>query len=82
MSGLGSYFAPAEYAVDGLDGVALLSGLAGHEPALMRFGSAVLAWAGLVGVYPAAIADHVAAVAAGLATVCVNLCRCVHVRFP
>ena len=64
-----SYLAPAEDAVYGFEGVALLSGLAGHEPTLVRFGSAVLAWAGVVGVYPAAVADYVAAVAAGLATV-------------
>ena len=77
-----SYLAPAEYAVDGLKGVALLPGLAGHEPALMRFGSAVLAWAGLVGVYPASVADYVAAVAAGLPAVCVEFCGGVHLVSP
>jgi hypothetical protein len=71
LSGLGSYFAPAEYAVDGLEGVALLPGLAGHEPTLVCVWPAVLAGAGLVGVYPSAVADDVAAVAAGLSTVCV-----------
>ena len=56
---------------DGFEGVALLSGLAGHEPPLVCVGPAVLAWAGMVGVYPSAVADDVAAVAPGLAAVCV-----------
>lgn len=67
--------------VDCFDGVALLSGLAGHEPALMCFGSAELAGAGVVGVYPASVTDYVAAVAARLSTVCVYFDGCVHL-FP
>ena len=77
-----SYLAPAEDAVDGFEGVALLSGLAGHQPALVCLGSAVLAWAGVVGVYPASVTDHVAAVAARLPAMCVYLCGCVHLVSP
>ena len=66
-----SCLAAAEYAVDCLYRVALLSGLACHEPALMCLGPAELTWAGVVCVDPAAIADDVAAVAVGFATVCV-----------
>ena len=77
-----SCLAPAEDAVDGLEGVALLSGLAGHEPALVGFWSAVLTWAGVVGVYPASVADDVAAVAAGLAAMCVEFCGGVHLVSP
>jgi len=73
--------ASGQDAVDCLDGVALLSGLTGHEPAFVGFGSAELAGAGVVGVDPASVADHVAAVAARLATVCVYFDGCVHL-FP
>jgi hypothetical protein len=66
-----SCLAPGEYAVYCLYGVALLSGLAGHEPAFVGLGPAVLAWAGVVSVDPSAIADYVAAVALGFAAVCV-----------
>jgi hypothetical protein len=64
-----SCLAPGKDAVDGFDGVALLSGLAGHEPAFMGLWSAVLAWAGVVGVDPAAITDYVAAIAVGFTAV-------------
>ncbi len=81
-SGGWSYLSPSKDAVDGLEGVALLSGLAGHEPPLMCFWPAVLTRAGVVGVDPAAIADHVAAVASGLAAMCVDFGRCVHLVSP
>jgi hypothetical protein len=74
--------ASGKYAVYGLDGVALLPSLAGHEPALMCFGSAELAGAGVVGVDPASVADYVAAVAARLSTVCVYFDGCVHLVSP
>ena len=72
----------AKDAVDGLEGVALLPGLAGHEPAFVRVWPAELAGAGVVGVYPASVANHVAAVAVGLATVCVEFGGCVHFVSP
>lgn len=72
----------AQDAVDRLEGVALLPGLAGHEPTLMRLWPAELAGTGSVGVYPASVADHVAAVAIGLATVCVEFYWCVHFVSP
>ena len=81
-SGGCSCSASGQDAVDCLDWVALLSGLAGHEPALMRLGSAELTGAGVVGVYPASVTDHVAAVAIGLAAMCVEFGCGVHVRFP
>ena len=68
--------------MDGFDGVALLSGLAGHEPAFVGFGSAELAWACVVCVYPASVADYVAAVAVGFAAVRVYFCGCVHFVSP
>jgi hypothetical protein len=74
--------ASCQDAVDCFDWVAFLSGLAGHEPAFVCLGPAELAGACVVGVYPSAIADDVAAVAARLATVCVDFYWCVHVRFP
>ena len=77
-----SCLAPGEYAVDGFNWVALLAGLAGHEPTFVGLGSAVLAWAGVVGVYPASVADYVPAVAAGLATVCVEFGGGVHLVSP
>ena len=55
--------------MDGFDWVSLLSGLAGHEPAFMGLWSAELAWAGVVCVYPSAIADDVSAVAVGFTAV-------------
>lgn len=55
--------------MDGFDWVAFLPGLAGHEPAFVCFWSAELAGAGVVGVYPSAVADDVAAVAVGFAAV-------------
>jgi hypothetical protein len=74
--------ASGEDAVYGFDGVALLSGLAGHEPPFVGFGSAELAGAGVVGVYPASVADDVAAVAARLSAMCIDLDGCVHNCFP
>jgi len=68
--------------VDCFDGVALLSGLAGHEPAFVRVWSAELAGAGVVGVYPASVTDDVAAVAVRLATVGVEFCWSVHLVSP
>ncbi len=62
--------------------VALLSGLAGHEPTLVRLWPAELTGARVVCVYPSAIADDVAAVAVGLAAVCVNFLWCVHLVSP
>lgn len=66
-----SCLAAGKDAVDCLDRVALLPGLACHEPTLMRFGSAELAWACVVGIYPTAVADDVTAIAIRLAAVCV-----------
>ena len=64
-----SCLAPGEDAVDGLEWVSLLSGLAGHEPTFVGLWSAVLAGAGVVCVDPAAIADYVAAIALSFAAV-------------
>jgi hypothetical protein len=72
----------AQDAVDCLEGVALLPSLAGHEPTLMRLWPAELTGAGVVGVYPASVADDVAAVAVRLATVCVEFGGCVHFVSP
>jgi hypothetical protein len=77
-----SCLASGQDAVDGFDWVSLLSGLAGHEPAFMGLGSAELAWAGVVGVYPSAEADDVGTVAVGLAAVCVKFGGCVHFVSP
>ena len=82
LSGGCSCSASGQDAVDCLDGVALLPSLAGHEPALVGLWPAELAGAGVVGVDPASVADDVAAVAAGLATVCVDLDGCVHLVSP
>jgi hypothetical protein len=82
LSGGCSCSASGEDAVYGFDGIALLSGLAGHEPAFVGFGSAELAWAGVVGVYPASVADDVAAVAAWFAAVCIYFDGCVHLVSP
>ena len=77
-----SCLAPAEDAVDCFDWVALLAGLVGHEPSFVGVGSAELAWAGVVGVYPSAVADDVAAVAVGFAAVCVEFYWRVHLVSP
>jgi hypothetical protein len=82
LSGGCSWLVLGQDAVDGFDGVALLSGLAGHEPAFVGLWPAELAGAGVVGVYPASVADYVAAVAVGFATVCVDFCWCVHFVSP
>ena len=82
LSGGWSWLVLGQDAVDCFDGVALLSGLACHEPAFMGLWPAELAGAGLVGVYPASVADHVAAVAVGLATVCVEFGCGVHFVSP
>ncbi len=82
LSGGWSWLVLGQDAVDCFDGVALLPGLAGHEPALMRLGSAELTGAGVVGVYPASVADHVSAVAIGFAAMCVEFGCGVHFRFP
>jgi len=82
LSGGCSWLVLGQDAVHCFDGVALLSGLAGHEPAFVGLGSAELAGAGVVGVDPASVADHVAAVAVGLATVCVEFGGCVHFVSP
>jgi hypothetical protein len=80
--GYSSLLGFAEDAVDGFDGVALLPCLAGHEPAFVCVWSAELAGAGVVGVYPASVADYVAAVAVGFAAVCVEFGGCVHFVSP
>ena len=82
LSGGCSWLVLGQDAVDGLDGVALLPSLAGHEPALVRLWSAELAWTCVVGVYPASVADDVSAVAVGLAAVCVEFCWSVHLVSP